>query len=162
MRRAAAALLVTALAVVWLARYETRPPATLNPNSSVRATASPAPGGATGGEAAPAVTPEPVRRSGTLSGPGVAVGEGPVVQTPFSVIQVRAALRDGRLVGVETVALSGADAHTDRLNARAEPVLRAGALEAGSAEVDVVTGATYTSESWRESLQAAILEARRG
>ena len=82
------------------------------------------------------------------------------ITTPFSVIQVRATLTRGRLTGVETVELTGDGPHTDALNARAEPILRAEALKAGSADIDVVTGATYTSESWRESLQAAIDAAR--
>jgi uncharacterized protein with FMN-binding domain len=46
------------------------------------------------------------------------------------------------------------------LSARAEPILRAEALRAGSAEVDVVSGATSTSEIWIESLRGAIREAR--
>ena len=82
--------------------------------------------------------------------------------TPFSSIQVRAELTRGRLTGVETLALTGADAHTNELNARAEPILREEALAAGSADIDVVSGATGTSESWIESLRAAIRAARRG
>jgi uncharacterized protein with FMN-binding domain len=80
--------------------------------------------------------------------------------TPFSVIQVRATLTHGRLTGVETVALSGDGPHTEALNARAEPILRAEALRAGSADVDVVSGATSTSQIWKESLRAAIKDAR--
>jgi uncharacterized protein with FMN-binding domain len=78
------------------------------------------------------------------------------------VIQVQATIKRGRLVAVETVALSGDGPHTEALNARAEPILREAALRAGSADVDVVTGATSTSESWIESLRAAIRAARRG
>jgi uncharacterized protein with FMN-binding domain len=63
---------------------------------------------------------------------------------------------------VQTLALTGSDAHTREINARAEPLLRERALLAGSADVEVVTGATYTSESWIESLRAAIRAARRG
>jgi uncharacterized protein with FMN-binding domain len=66
----------------------------------------------------------------------------------------------GRLVGVETVTLSGDGPHTEAINARAEPLLRAEALKAHSADIDVVTGATYTSRSWKGSLQAAIDKAR--
>jgi uncharacterized protein with FMN-binding domain len=139
MRRVAVALVVTVVAVVLLARYETEPPRTLNPNSALR----------------PAATAEPARRPGEIS------ATGPAIITPFSVIQVRATLTRGRLTGVETVELSGDGPHTDALNARAEPILRAEALKAGSAEIDVVTGATYTSESWRDSLQAAIDAARK-
>jgi uncharacterized protein with FMN-binding domain len=142
MRRALAALVVTAVAVVLLARYETEPPRTLNPNSALRPAATAAP--------APRARPRPGEKSAS----------GPVITTPFSVIQVRATLTRGRLTGVETVELSGDGPHTEALNARAEPILRAEALKAGSADIDVVTGATYTSESWRDSLQAAIDAAR--
>jgi len=140
MRRALAALVVTAAAVVLLARYETQPPRTLNPNSALRPAAAPA----------PRATPRPGEKSAS----------GPVITTPFSAIQVRATLTRGRLTGVETVELTGDGPHTEALNARAEPILRAEALKAGSADIDVVTGATYTSESWRDSLQAAIDAAR--
>ena len=62
----------------------------------------------------------------------------------------------GRLTGVKTLALSGDGPHTQALNARAEPILRARGAEGGERDVDVVSGATYTSRSWKESLQAAI------
>jgi hypothetical protein len=39
-------------------------------------------------------------------------------------------------------------------------ILRREALRAGSAKIDVVSGATYTSESWIESLRSAIRAAR--
>jgi len=143
-RRALAALLVTAVAVVLLARYDTDPPRTVNPNSALRPQAA----------AVARVAPSATRRPGERS------ALGPAITTPFSIIQVRATLTRGRLTGVETVELTGDGPHTDALNARAEPLLRAAALEAGSADIDVVTGATYTSESWSESLQAAIDAAR--
>jgi uncharacterized protein with FMN-binding domain len=80
--------------------------------------------------------------------------------TPFSLISVRVTLTAGRLTKVETLELNGSDARTRAINARAEPILREEALRAGSADIDVVTGATYTSRSYRTSLQAAIDEAR--
>jgi uncharacterized protein with FMN-binding domain len=137
MKRAVAALVVTAAAVVLLARYETHPPDKPPPRPRPAATPAPPP-------------------------PGVRVGTGPLLTTPFSSIQVRAELTRGRLTGVRTLSLTGADAHTQALNARAEPILREEALQAGSADIDTVSGATYTSESWIESLRAAIRDARRG
>jgi uncharacterized protein with FMN-binding domain len=136
-KRAVAALVVTAVAVVLLARYETHPPDEPPPPPRRAATPAPPP-------------------------PGVKVGTGPLITTPFSSIQVRAELTRGRLTGVKTLSLTGADAHTQALNARAEPILREEALEAGGADIDIVSGATYTSESWTESLRAAIRDARRG
>lgn len=141
MKRALAALAVTAGGVVLLARYETRPPEQLQARSALRPAATP--------------TPPPPRA-------GVKVGTGPLLTTPFSSIQVRAELTRGRLTGVQTLALTGADAHTLAINRRAEPLLREEALLAGDADIDVVSGATYTSESWIESLRAAIRDARRG
>jgi uncharacterized protein with FMN-binding domain len=144
MRKAVAALVVTAVAVVLLAAYDTRPPATFNPNSALRRPAE-------RGAATPAPRPRP---------PGTISGRGPLLTTPFSTIQVQAWVHRGRLVDVKTLYLTGNDAHTNALNKRAEPILRREALEAGSADIDTVTGATYTSESWRDSLAAAIEAAR--
>ena len=137
MKRAVAALVVTAAAVVLLARYETHPPAKPPP-------------------------PDRTARAPAPARPGVKVGRGPLITTPFSSIQVRAELTRGRLSGVQTLSLTGADEHTRTINARAEPILREEALLAGSADVDVVSGATFTSESWIGSLRAAIRAARRG
>jgi FMN-binding domain len=140
MRRAVIALLLTALAVVLLARYETTPPVTRSADDPAKP---------------PAIeTPSPAP-------PGSVSAVGPALITPFSAIQVKATLLDGELVGIETVAMSGDGPHTDALNARAEPILRERALRAGSADVDVVTGATSSSEIWLESLAGAIRKARR-
>ena len=135
MRRAVVALLVTVVAVVLLARYETHPPVTLTERT---------------------IPPAPPPRAV----PGQRTADGPAMTTPFSVIQVQATLTHGRLTGVKTISMSGDGPHTKALNARAEPILRAEALKAGSADIDVVSGATYTSRSYRKSLQAAIDRAR--
>jgi len=144
--RALAAIAVTAAAVVLLARFETEPPRTFNPNSALGPVRTPR-----------AIATPPPRRSGE----GTRSFLGPAMTTPFSAIQVRAFFTGRRLTGIETVLLSGDGPHTEALNARAEPILRESALEAGSADVDVVSGATSTSEIWLDSLQGAIDKARR-
>jgi uncharacterized protein with FMN-binding domain len=144
MPRALAALVVTVVAVVLLARYETHPPRTVNPKAAVK-------------------VPRSIeRRQEPKLPPGARSADGPAMTTPFSVVQVRATVAKGKLVGVKTVALSGDGPHTEALNARAEPILRAEALKAGSADVDVVSGATSTSKIWIASLRGAIRKARRG
>jgi uncharacterized protein with FMN-binding domain len=140
MRRAVLALVLTAVAVVLLARYETTPPVTRSADDPRKPPAIP--------------SPAPVPQ-GSVS------AVGPALVTPFSAIQVKAWVKGGELVGVETVALSGDGPHTDALNARAEPVLRESVLRAGNADVDVVSGATSSSEIWLESLRGAIRKARR-
>jgi uncharacterized protein with FMN-binding domain len=135
------ALIVTAVAVVLLAGYDTKPPRTVNPNSALK--------------------PRPTAAPPKLP-PGARAALGPATITPFSVIQVQATVQHGKLMGVKTVTLTGDGPHTQAINARAEPLLRASALKAQSADVDVVSGATYTSRSWKLSLQAAIDKARGG
>jgi uncharacterized protein with FMN-binding domain len=149
MRKALVALLLTAVAVVLLARYETHPPRTYNPNSALRPEGTPE---------ALAREERPRRRK---LRPGEKAANGPALVTPFSVIQVRATVMNGRLTGVETVALAGDGPYTNALNARAERILRVEVLRAGSADVDVVSGATSTSKSWLDSLQGAIDKASR-
>ena len=80
--------------------------------------------------------------------------------TPFSFIQVRVTFTGRELTRVETVEMTGTGARTQAINARAEPILREEALRAGSADIDVVTGATYTSQSYRLALRSAIARAR--
>jgi uncharacterized protein with FMN-binding domain len=150
-RRAVLALVVTVVAVVLLAGYDTHPPRMANPQAALPPPARHAP--APKARRAPASRPAAPR-------PGTRTARGPLMTTPFSVIQVEATLTHGRLTGVRTVYLTGDGAHTQALNARAEPILRREALRAGSADVDVVSGATYTSQSWKRSLQAAIENAR--
>jgi uncharacterized protein with FMN-binding domain len=142
-RRGLAAVAATAAVVALLANVRSRPPVIPPPRIA---------------------PPEPeVRRvstrPATANGP-VRTAAGRIVTTPFSVIQVRVTLTGRQLTRVETVELSGAGARTQAINARAEPILREEALKAGSARIDVVTGATYTSESYRDSLQSAIDRAR--
>jgi uncharacterized protein with FMN-binding domain len=145
--KALAALAVTIVAVVLLARYETEPPRTFNPNAAIGPVKTPRAFG----------TPAPRR-----TGEGTRSFLGPAMTTPFSAIQVRAFFTGRKLTGIETVLLSGDGPHTEALNARAEPILRASALKAGNAKVDVVSGATSTSKIWLDSLQGAIDKARRG
>jgi uncharacterized protein with FMN-binding domain len=141
-RRALVTLAITVVAVVALARFHTAPPRTLNPLSALH-----------GRPASP--TPPATR-------PGVRTATAPPMATPFSLVQVQVTLTHGRLTGVETVALTGEGPHTQALNARAEPILRREALQAHSAHIDAVSGATYTSRVWIKSLREAIEIARRG
>ena len=148
--KALAALVVTAAVVVLLTRFETEAPRTFNPNSGLGPVRTPR------ALAKLAATPPPRR-----SGEGTRSFDGPAMTTPFSAIQVRGYFTGRRLTGIETVLLSGDGPHTEALNARAEPILRESALEAGDADVDVVSGATSTSKIWLDSLQGAIDKARR-
>jgi uncharacterized protein with FMN-binding domain len=150
-RRAAPAALATAAVVALLASVRPRPPAL-----PVAGRPPPIEAGPTtktiGG-----VSSRRPRRGGR-----VRTGLSAAFTTPFSFMQVRVTFTGRELTRVETVEMSGTGARTQAINARAEPILREEALRAGSADIDTVTGATYTSASYREALQSAIDRARGG
>jgi uncharacterized protein with FMN-binding domain len=111
----------------------------------------------TPGVGAPAVpgTPEAT----TAPTAGTSTVDGPVEWTEWGPVQVRVVVQDGVLVDVVALQLPSGDRHSDRINARAEPIYRAAALEAQSAAIDHVSGATVTWRGYRASLQAALDQA---
>jgi uncharacterized protein with FMN-binding domain len=75
-------------------------------------------------------------------------------------VQVRAVLNGSRLVDVVAVHLTDSSGRSVSISDRAAPILRSEALTAGSAKIDTVSGASYTSEGYIQSLQAALDAAR--
>jgi len=82
--------------------------------------------------------------------------DGALVQTPYGEVQVRVVLSGQKLTDVQAVRLTDANGRSREISAGAAPILRDEALAAQSARVDTVSGATYTSEGYRQSLQAAL------
>lgn len=134
MRRAALFLSGTAAALVALLSYQT-------PASSV----------ATGTVAVADLG------TGAAAVSGTTVTAGSAVDTRWGPVQV-AAVTDaaGRLVGVQVLAYPDSNRRDLEINSRALPLLEQEALAAQSAQVDVVSGATYTSEGYALSLQSAL------
>lgn len=80
---------------------------------------------------------------------------GDAVGTRFGTVQVQVTVENGTLVDVTALQLpmGGRDS---QVSAYAEPILRSEALKAGSARIDTVSGATYTSMGYIQSLQSAL------
>ncbi|AJE39806.1 MULTISPECIES: FMN-binding protein [Streptomyces] len=96
--------------------------------------------------------------SGSVTTTGTVTGE--QVQTRYGPVQVRITLRNGRLTEVTAVALPRDNPRDREISGYAVPRLTREALAAQSAEIDTVSGATYTSEGYRRSLQSALDSAR--
>lgn len=62
---------------------------------------------------------------------------------------------DGSVCSVAAVAYPNNDPHSSRINATAVPILNTEALQSG-VSFDAVSGATYTSEAYRESMQSIL------
>jgi uncharacterized protein with FMN-binding domain len=90
-------------------------------------------------------------KNGTFAGPGVAAGR-------YGTIKVTIVISGGKITDVTATYPTGGQ--TGSINARAIPKLRQEALTAQSASIATVSGATYTSNAYKQSLQAAINAAR--
>jgi uncharacterized protein with FMN-binding domain len=110
--------------------------------------------------AASSTAPVPLPSAAALgsgsSADGLKVIQGPSVPTKYGPIQVAIAVRGKRLVRVWPLEVTNRYGRSVRASAAAVPVLERRSLDADSADVDVVTGATYTSEGYKRSLQGAL------
>lgn len=105
--------------------------------------------------AQPSTTTPTAPTTARPAGPGNGTFTGSAVDTRFGTVQVQAVESGGRLTDV--VVLQQTDGgHSTQIDAYALPVLKSEALAAQSADIDVVSGATYTSEGYAQSLQAAL------
>jgi uncharacterized protein with FMN-binding domain len=108
----------------------------------------------------------PVATSTAATTPTVAVAtpaivDGAVFHNKWGDVQVEATFApDGTLLDVITLQTPHRDGKSVRINQRAVPQLNSEALTAQSANVDTVSGATYTSDDYHRSLQSAIDTAR--
>jgi len=81
---------------------------------------------------------------------------GSVVATRFGNMQVSVTLAGGTITDVTALQLTDKDSKSVQISTRAAPVLKAEVLKAQSAAVANVSGATYTTQGYLTSLQAAL------
>jgi len=109
----------------------------------------------------PATTPTPSSSTGTGgTSSGTRTVTGPAVQTRYGPVQVQVTLDGSRIVAARAVQSPGGDPRSRQINASAVPALIKETVNAQSAHLDAVSGATYTSEGYMSSLQSALDQAR--
>ncbi|MFB0615147.1 FMN-binding protein [Streptomyces sp. AGS-58] len=81
---------------------------------------------------------------------------GDTVRTRWGPVRVRVTLGSGKLTDVTAVSYPQDNPRDQEINSYALPQLRREALTAQSAQIDTVSGATYTSDGYRQSLQSAL------
>ena len=84
---------------------------------------------------------------------------GAVAQTRWGPVQVEITVADGTITGVSVVEYPTENRRDREINETALPVLVDETLDAQGADVDMVSGATVTSEGYLESLQSALDQA---
>jgi uncharacterized protein with FMN-binding domain len=87
---------------------------------------------------------------------------GQAVTDQYGTIQVRIVTVDRQIRSVAFAQLAGDEELSNLINAQAGPVLLQRTLIAQSAQIDTVSGATYTSDAYRQSLQSALDKAAVG
>ncbi|GHE53478.1 FMN-binding protein [Streptomyces cellulosae] len=80
---------------------------------------------------------------------------GDVAQTQYGPVQVRITVSGGKITKAEAVQ-APKGGQSDQITSNAVPKLNQAAVQAGTADIDAVSGATYTSEGYKESLQSAL------
>lgn len=86
--------------------------------------------------------------------------DGAAQQTQFGTVQVRAVVKGGKLIDVVALHLTDSGGRSVSISAYSAPILRREALAAGSARINAVSGASYTSAGYIQSLQSALDAAR--
>jgi hypothetical protein len=170
-KRGAIALGLTAVALALLLNFQTpaevavvtgRQPLTGSPVGGASGVTGPVAGG-TGG-ANPNTTGDGAGSgSSNTGGSGSGVTDptaartvqGPTVNTRWGPVQVAITVQDGRLVDVSALELP-VGGRSGQISSYVAPILRSEALAAQGANIDGVSGATFTSVAYARSLQAAL------
>ncbi|MFF4507250.1 FMN-binding protein [Streptomyces sp. NPDC001401] len=106
-------------------------------------------------------TTSPSQGSSAGSGSGAAQTKtvtGSVAQTQYGPVQVRITVANGKITKADAVQAPKGGL-SDQKTAMAVPKLNQEAVAAGSAKIDSVSGATYTSSGYKQSLQSALDQA---
>lgn len=161
-KRGAIALVTTVLALVLLLSFKTPDPATSLGGATdgaaavAGATASPTPGTGTSSTTpdsgtTPTVTASPAPTAATTV-------TGATVPTRFGDVAVQITVEGGRIIDVQAVALP-TRGRSGEISDYVAPILASEALQAQSANIDIISGATYTSLAYAKSLQSALDQA---
>jgi uncharacterized protein with FMN-binding domain len=165
MRRAVPVLAATAGSLALLANFHTTP----SPGATVTRSLAPGPA-TTAGAGSDTTAPTLVTPTSVAPGPTTAprpattvarsrVINGSDVPTRYGDVQVRVTLDGSRIVDVQAIQLPSSHQRSVEISQAAAPRLRAEALQAQSANIDVVSGASYTSIGYARSLQGALDQA---
>lgn len=99
-------------------------------------------------------------QGGSTAGSTQVTATGPTIGTRYGPVQVEVTVTGTRLTAATAVQLPDGDGQSRQISVTAGPRLDAAAVAAQDAGIDTVSGASYTSDGYRRSLQAALDMAR--
>jgi uncharacterized protein with FMN-binding domain len=160
MRRALLTLGGTAAGLAALLSFKTHSLASAAPEVTSTPSASATPsqpmaGGAGSSSASPAAS----KKAGASSPASARTVTGTVANTQYGPMQVQLTLNGTKITKVTVLQRTNDGAESDRIDGNAIPKLTSETLAAQSAHIDAVSGATYTSSGYTQSLQSALDQA---
>jgi hypothetical protein len=163
MRRALIAIALTVIGLWLVLTFKSAPlpRATSSVNATGATTTVPNPPGDTAGQP-PAGPPPPGGSSPSTTqapGSGPRTVNGDVVQTRYGDVQVAVVLNGSQIVDVKALQLPFDRPRSQDISSQAAPLLHDEVLQAHSAQIDTIGGATYTSDAYAQSLQSALTRA---
>jgi uncharacterized protein with FMN-binding domain len=154
--RAAVAIVATAIAVVLLFSFKT--PAVARPRTAAAdvAQATPTPEASAAPTDSSVPTPSP-----SNTGPTYKDGQytGQDFPNQFGDTQVKVTISGGRITDVQALQLPFDRQRSAEISQYAAPQLHDEVLQVQSAQIDSLSGATYTSDSYAQSVQSALDQA---
>jgi uncharacterized protein with FMN-binding domain len=151
--RAAVAITATVIGVVLLFSFKTPAQARPRSPSADVARATPTPSPSPSDSSAP--TPSP--SSGTGLKDGTYTGQD--VFTQFGDVQVKVTISGGKITDVQALQLPFDRPRSQEISHYVGQPLHDEVLQAQSAQIDIISGATYTSDAYAQSVQAALDQA---
>jgi uncharacterized protein with FMN-binding domain len=129
----------------------------LNPHGSTVAAALPATGSGSGSGSSTGSGSASGSGSGSGSGStGTRTATGDAVDVGYGLVQVKVTLDGGTISAIDAVQLPQNDGHSARISQQSWPMLVSQAIAAQSAHIAGVSGASYTSYGFVQSLTSAL------
>ena len=160
MRRVILAICATAAALALLLSFKTHTQSgTGSAPAAALGTPAPGTGGSTATTAPSASASAAKAKSTSAASTGSSTTKtvtGAAWPTIYGPVQVRVTVKDGKVTAVTATEYPEESPRDYQINAFAIPQLNSEAVAAGSASIDSVSGATYTSQGYIGSLQNAL------
>jgi uncharacterized protein with FMN-binding domain len=162
LRRVILAICATAVGLVLLLSFKTQTQSGVTGASPAAALGSPAPGNdaaspsASASPAASGSAKSGTAGSGTAGSAAAKTVTGAAWPTIYGPVQVKITVADGKITAATAVEYPLDTPRDQQINSYAIPQLNAETVAAGSAQIDTVSGATYTSQGYVGSLQSAL------
>ena len=163
MNRALPALAMTGAGVAIILNFHT---AGANPKAATAATTTTAATNVTAappGDTSPGATVTttaagaPITKAPAASGSAVTgTFDGQTIDMRFGPVQVEIVMTNGKITDITALQLPSDRRRSQNISDYAAPILHDESLSAQSANIDLISGATYTSDAYAQSLQSAL------